>query len=252
MVPALIGLSATIGMFSGLFGAISKNEEEKAQLNYQKQQLENQKIDLENQYNNSMYKLNSAYDQNRNDYAISIGSTAESRDLNAISASKANVLADKQDLASLENTIISGLRTKGTLSQNIASSGFRLSSGTTQANISSQTNARIDESDSLARETYLLSSSQRFLSARYDYLNANRQIEQYQTAITRLSNSYNNNVNYLNTEYQNSLGEINDQIAMVDSEIKDRSGVMANYVTPFWEAIKGGLTFGINAAQIDL
>lgn len=240
MIAWLVAIGAVAGALGGAFSSAGKIQDEKNELKAQKTDLENRRTQLTNDYNYNRISLGNSYDEGRNDYHRSIASATESRDLNANIASFSNVYADRNEQLQLEDTIIAGLRESGQLEQAVASSGLRASEGTTTREVVDSENRRIDDRIQMARDQSELSSRSRWLSARYDYISSNRQIEQYRTALSRLSSRYDLEFGKLKTDYDNAYKQYTDEISGIDDHIED-----INFWAPLnvtWDTLTGGLS----------
>lgn len=240
MIAWLVAIGAVVGALGGAFSSAGKIQDEKNELKAQKTDLENRRTQLTNDYNYNRISLGNSYDEGRNDYHRSIAFTTESRDLNANIASFSNVYADRNEQLQLEDTIIAGLRETGQLEQAIASSGFRASEGTTTKSVFDTGTERISRQIRLARDQATLSAQSRWLSARYDYLDSSRQIDQYRTALSRLSSRYDLEFGKLKTDYDNAYKQYTDEITGIDDHIKDINLWAPLNVT--WDTLTGGLS----------
>ena len=155
-----------------------------------------------------------------------------------------NKATDEQERLQLENTIISGMRSVGALRQNIASSGFRASEGTSTRGYQEQEEARINKAIQSARNTYLLSTQGRYITARSNYLSANRQIEQYQNNLKRLTNTYLFEKEYMDVNYQNAMKSINDQINDINEALDD------NQHFALWNVTMGVVSGAVSGAAM--
>lgn len=237
MIGWLIGIGAAVGGLSGLFGSIGGIEDEKNELRAQKTDIENRRTQLTNDYNYNRTVLGNSYDEGRNDYYRSIASASESRSINANMAAYSNVLADRNEQMQLENTIVAGLRETGQLEQAIASSGFRASEGTTTRDVLDTGTDRISRQIRLSRDQAALSARSRWLSARYDYLDSSRQIDQYRTALSRLSSRYELEYGKLRVDYDNAYSQYTNAMNDIDAQISDINfWAPANVV---WDTITG-------------
>lgn len=237
-------VAAGVGAIIGGLNAWGQNQEERQQLKAQRDNLINKGIQLTNEYEYSSGKLNNSYDQNRNDINENIAATAEALDQNAIASAYTNKATDEQERLQLENTIISGMRSVGTLRQNIASSGFRASEGTSTRGYQEQEESRINKAIQSARNTYLLSTQGRYITARSNYLSANRQIEQYQNNLKRLTNTYLFEKEYMDVNYQNAMKSINDQINDINEALDD------NQHFALWDVTMGVVSGAVSGAAM--
>lgn len=215
------GLSVGYGVLSGIASYNATDNQIKAQneqIDFQQKQLERQQNYLKQQYDNSVKWTKYQFGQNMNQGNISIAQATQNRDLTAIVNADAMHAVNQQEEVQLANAVAMYESQRGQLNSAVASSGLRRTEGTTTDRKADISKSEISKAVTQAFSSYELSSSQRYLNARINYIQSGRDIESYrqQLAMIQAQTQYSLMTQRQQYEYNNT--EITKQIANLENQ----------------------------------
>ena len=241
----IAGIGALVGGISAGMSSYYNMKAQNEQINNQITQLEKQDNYLKNQYNNSVKWTNYQFGQNSGQLNQNMALTAKNRDLTANVNAYTMAAQNKQDETQLAATVAQYEAQKGSVNQSIASSGFRKSEGTSYEKYSDIVRTEADKAISDAFDTYDLSSTQRYLSARMSYIQSGRDIESYQNQLAQVQAQYNYSLRTQKEEYDYNHEQISDNIKYLKDSRYDgwEMGLMIG-LSSLTGAAQGTVTFG--------
>lgn len=216
------------GLISGAaaYNATSSNiDAQNEQIDFQKEQLTRQQNYLKQQYDNSVKWTRYQFGQSMNQGNLSISQATQNRDLTAITNADSMKLQNKQDELQLQNTVAQYTAQNGQINSSIASSGLRRSEGTNQAKSAEIQQQYTSSAVKTAFESYDLSSSQRYMNARMNYIQSGRDIDSYREQLAMIQ-----------AQTQYSLMTQKQQYEYNDTEITKQKENLKNQKIEGWDA----------------
>lgn len=222
MGAVLAGISAGIGIVSGgakllgsFFGAGARQDRLKKDLAAQKSTLLSHKKYIKDTYDLNVRDLNYNFDTNRNNVNNQMGLTRQSQLINANLNAIGNSFANKQGAKQLQYAIEETRNQIGASIQNMSTSGYKRSEGTTSSRMMQRDMEEADETIDIQKQSFLLSSANNYMQARMNYINSDIAMEQYRQNLRDITESYYINKQKMDNQFLYQDAQLDDSLAQI-------------------------------------